>query len=585
MLSTLLKIRKYKNENFNSLLKATYIFMIFLYVYSSNWEVEPQHEGLTFPVAVAISEGKVIFRDIHSQYGLLQPMVEGFILSITGPYLIVQRIVGSICIILISILIFLCSKNLSSINPYISAISYLALTPNWNHVPSLEAPLTRATWPNSYGILFQMISIYLFILYHKKLKNYLLVLSGIALGISAFARIQFTIISLVLLILIVFLINFGKKRNYAWLLLGFGSICFILLIWLIHQQAVVPMYSQTIGALFDEGSNSVRGPSLSVVFKTSIVTTIIFCVYFLMIKLIKNTLLRFLFLYFGIVLLIFVVYPESIKYQGKIFSLIKLISDNIVLAPIYFLIATCILIASMQMASIVKNKLYRTKLVQVNSIYLFISALSLLNLIQMHIISTDYFYLVVPTFLVLFFGYHFEVIGRYFKSRNQKDVNYLWISTLLPVLLCVSMTNYFFILNKNSSYYSAPNLKYMKSYNPKAFSNIDNITKAVSKFPIGSTVSVNCLYGLYTVNQNGYLSSSQYQWNHLPAKLKMQKMEKEIKSPSNFLINCGESLPLVNSFIYNQQKFTEYKRFRINENEILTLNKRSELNLNDLLPS
>jgi hypothetical protein len=417
------------------------------------------------------------------------------------------------------------------------------------------------------------------------LKNYLLVLSGIALGISAFARIQFTIISLVLLILIVFLINFGKKRNYAWLLLGFGSICFILLIWLIHQQAVVPMYSQTIGALFDEGSNSVRGPSLSVVFKTLIVTTIIFCVYFLMIKLIKNTLLRFLFLYFGIVLLIFVVYPESIKYQGKIFSLIKLISDNIVLAPIYFLIATCILIASMQMASIVKNKLYRTKLVQVNSIYLFISALSLLNLIQMHIISTDYFYLVVPTFLVLFFGYHFEVIGRYFKSRNQKDVYYLWISTLLPVLLCVSMTNYFFILNKNSSYYSAPNLKYMKSYNPKVFSNIDNITKAVSKFPIGSTVSVNCLYGLYIVNQNGYLSSSQYQWNHLPAKLKMQKMEKEIKSPSNYLINCGESLPLVNSFIYNQQKFTEYKRFRINENEILTLNKRSELNLNDLLPS
>ena len=65
----------------------------------------------------------------------------------------------------------------------------------------------------------------------------------------------------------------------------------------------------------------------------------------------------------------------------------------------------------------------------------------------------------------------------------------------------------------------------------------------------------------------------------------MQKMEKEIKSPSNYLINCGESLPLVNSFIYNQQKFTEYKRFRINENEILTLNKRSELNLNDLLPS
>jgi hypothetical protein len=576
MLSTLLKIRKYKNENFSLLLKAVYIFMIFLYVYSSNWEVEPQHEGLTFPAAVAISEGKVIFRDVHSQYGLLQPMIEGFILSITGPYLIVQRLVGSICIILISILIFLCSKNLSGINPYISAISYLALTPNWNHVPSLEAPLTRATWPNSYGILFQMISIYLFILYHKKLKNYLLVLSGIALGISAFARIQFTIISLVLLILIVFLINVGKKWNYAWMLLGFGSICFIFLIWLIHQRAIVPMYNQTIGALFDEGLNSVRGPSLSVIFKTLIVTLIIMFLYLVIRKLIRNKLLHFLLLYFGIILLTFVVYPKSTKYQGKIFSLIKLISDNIVLSPIYFLVATCIVIASIQLASAVRNRLYRRELVQPNSIYLFISAVSCLNLIQMHIFSPDYFYLVIPTFLVLFFGYHFEIIGNYFNRRNLNDLNHSWISTLLPVLLCVSMTNYFFIFNKTSSYYSAPNLKYMKSYNPKVFSNIDNITKAVSEFPIGSTVSVNCLYGLYTVNHNGYLSSSQYQWNHLPTKLKMDKLEKEINSPSSYLINCGESLPLVDSFIYNQQKFAEFKRFRINENEILTLNKRFE---------
>jgi hypothetical protein len=545
-------------------------------VYSSNWEVDPLHEGLTFPTAVAISEGKVIFRDIHSQYGLLQPIIEGFILSLTGPYLIVQRLVGSICVILISILIFLCSKNLTKINPYIPAIAYLALTPNWNHVPSLEAPITRSTWPNSYGILFQMICIYLFILHHKKLKNYLLVLSGIALGISALARIQFTIISLILLILIAFFIIVQKKWNYAWMLLGYISSFSIFLISLMRQHAIAPMYNQTIGALFDEGLNSVRGPSLSVIFKTLIVTLIIMFLYLVIRKLIRNKLLHFLLLYFGIILLTFVVYPKSTKYHGKIFSLIKLISDNIVLSPIYFLVATCIVIASIQLASAVRNRLYRRELVQPNSIYLFISAVSCLNLIQMHIFSPDYFYLVIPTFLVLFFGYHFEIIGNYFNRRNLNDLNHSWISTLLPVLLCVSMTNYFFIFNKTSSYYSAPNLKYMKSYNPKVFSNIDNITKAVSEFPIGSTVSVNCLYGLYTVNHNGYLSSSQYQWNHLPTKLKMDKLEKEIKSPSNYLINCGESLPLVDSFIYNQQKFAEFKRFRINENEILTLNKRSE---------
>ena len=576
MLLNLFKTSKNLNKNLNFTLKVIYLFMISIFMYSSNWEVEPQHEGLTFPAAVAVSEGKVIFRDVHSQYGLLQPLIEGFVLSITGPYLIVQRLVGSICVILISVLIFLCSKNLTRINPYVPTIAYLALMPNWNYLPSIEAPIVRSPWPNSYGILFQMTCIYLFILYHKKLKNYLLVLSGIALGLSAFARIQFTFISLMLLILIIFFINFGKKWNYAWMLLGYISTFSTFLIFLIHQRAIAPMYNQIIAALFDEGSNSVRGPSLQVVYKTLTVLLILMVVYFISRKLIRNKLLFSLFLYLGVILLTFVVYPKSMKYQGKVFSVIKLISELIVLSPIYFLVATCVLIASYQIVSESRNKLNKTKLAESNTIYLFISAVSYLNLIQMHIISPVYFYMVIPSFLVLFFGYHFEIMRSYFHGRNLKELNYSWISTLLPVLLCVSITNYFFVLNKTSSNYSAPNLKYMKSYNPKVFSYINNITLAVSKFPVGSTVSVNCLYGLYTVNQHGYLSSSRYQWNHLPAKLKMDKLEKEISSPSNYLINCGDSFPLADSFIYNQQRFTEFDRFRINEDEILTLNKSSK---------
>jgi len=421
-----------------------------------------------------------------------------------------------------------------------------------------------------------LICIYLFIFYNKKLKNYMLVLSGVALGISAFARIQFTIISFMLLILIIFFVCVEKKRNYSWLLLGYISTFSTFLILLTHQRAIIPMYNQTIAALFDEGSNSVRGPSLSVLYKTLTILLIIMFVYLISSKLIINRMLFALFWYFGIILLIFVVYPKSARYQGKVFSLIRLISDNIVLSPIYFLVGTCILIVSIQIISTARNKLNRTESARSNSIYIFISAVSYLNLIQMHIISPDYFYLVIPTFLILFCGYHFEIMRNYFDKINFKEVNYTSISTLLPILLCVSMTNYFFVLNKTSSNYSAPNLKYMKSYNPKVFSNIDNITLAVSKFPAGSTVSVNCLYGLYTVNQHGYLSSTRYQWNHLPAKLKMDKLEKEISSPSDYLINCGKSLPLVDSLMYNQQRFTEFKRFRINENEILTLNKSSK---------
>jgi hypothetical protein len=560
---------------FSVLIKAFYLLMVLLYIYSSNWEVDPIHDGLTFPAAVAVSEGKVIFLDVNSQYGLLQPKIEGFILARIGPYLLLQRLVGSICIILISILIILCTKNLTRLNPYIPAIVYIALTPNWNNIPSVEAPLTRNTWSNSYGILFQMMCIYFFILYRKKLKNYLLLLSGIALGISALARIQFTIISLLILIFLVFLIKVEKNLNYVWMISGYCCIFVISLISLIHQGAAGPMYDQIIGALFDEGTNSVRVSPIPLALKTLLANITILVIYVSIGKLIRNKNLFFCFLYFLIIALTYFVYPRATEYQGKVFSFIKLLSENIVLSPIYFLVAACTIITSKQLFSAIKNKIFRKKLVRSDSIYLLICAMSYFNLIQMHILSPAYFYLILPTYLVLYFSYHTENLRSYFRSRNFKLVDQSSFSVLLPLVVCLSLTNYFFTLSKASSYYSAPILKHMKSYNPSVYSTVNDVTLAVSKLPIGSTVSVNCQYGLYSINQNGYLSNSRYQWNHLPKKLDMDKVRKETSLPSDYLVNCGNFLPKVEYFTYNQYRFTEIYRVRINKDELLTINKKS----------
>ena len=112
-------------SNYKNIIKMVYGLIIVLYIYSTNWEVDPQHEGLTFPAALAISQGKIIFRDVHTQYGALQPTIEGFFIYLTGPYLIIQRLVGTMCIIFTSILIYLCCKNLSTFNPFIPAITFL----------------------------------------------------------------------------------------------------------------------------------------------------------------------------------------------------------------------------------------------------------------------------------------------------------------------------------------------------------------------------------------------------------------------------------------------------------------------------
>ena len=73
-----------------------FIYLIFMIIvlYTSNWGVDPLHDGATFPTPVALAQGKFIFRDIQNQYGLLQGVIESFGIFLFGPYLIVQRIIG-----------------------------------------------------------------------------------------------------------------------------------------------------------------------------------------------------------------------------------------------------------------------------------------------------------------------------------------------------------------------------------------------------------------------------------------------------------------------------------------------------------
>ena len=556
--------------NNKNVIKMIYGLIIVLFIYSTNWEVDPLHDGLTFPSALAISQGKIIFRDVHTQYGLLQPTIEGFFIYLTGPYLIIQRLVATMCIIFTSIIIYLCCKNLSNFNPYIPAITFLALTPSWNNMPSTEHPIARAAWPNSYGVLFQMIFIYLFILYQKKLKANLLFLCGIALAVSAFARIQFALISVIILISTLII---GRSRKYIILVIGYILTISVFLITLFKEAALSFLFDQIIRVLFDSGYNSVRAPSFGTSIKIYFALGIILLSFFIIMLLINNRTILFLLIYSSIILMTYFLYPNSTQYSGKLFSLIKIISENVILSPIFFIIIISNLLIIFQIIYTLKNKTRFIDLIMNNKVYTLICVVSLTNMIQMHIFSSGYYYFILPSYLILFYVFYLKFIKENINFMGSKLDNLNSIA--FPLIICLSITNYFFTVHKKSYLYDAPVLKYMKSYDPNKFPIVNNITLTEANFPLGSTVSINCLYGLYSVNQNGYISNSRYQWNYLPTELMKDKIKIDSNLPPNYLINCSNTDGTRNTLIFANHNYKEIKRFKINNNEILTINELS----------
>jgi hypothetical protein len=111
----------------------------------------------------------------------------------------------------------------------------------------------------------------------------------------------------------------------------------------------------------------------------------------------------------------------------------------------------------------------------------------------------------------------------------------------------------------------------MKSYNSKVFSTVEGVTLIESKFSLGSKISINCQYGLYSVNQNGYISNTRYQWNYLPTKLLEDKNVIDRNSPPTFLVNCSNIEDSKPPLIFANYQYNEVKRFKINDNEILTV--------------
>lgn len=559
------------NQSINKIQIFVYVNFIAIVLYTSNWGVDPLHDGATFPTPVAIANGQAIFRDIQNQYGLLQGIIESFGIYLFGPYLFVQRITGSMVVIIISFLIYLCCAKITRSDIALGlAILYLALTPSWNYSLSANWPLSRGTWPNSYGILFQLLFLYSYLNFIEKKKTSYLSCCGVFLAISALARIQFFFSSIIIVLCLMFILS---KKEKIVLVLNFLLVIGITSTILVSQQSFALMVQQIFTAIFDGGDNSVTILEYKYAFKWFV--ALVFCS--LLITVILIFFKKFVLQVFGLSIILFIlnrlIYPISVAGDNKLSSFLEISTREIYLTPIPLIMVFVGIQLFRRSILFVKNILYRRKNHLKQKIYTPIYITCATSILQMHNLNYGYLYYMFPVFVVCLIALHSEK----FKVKSYSGISTRiekYSRVILVTVVILSFMNFTIAAKKFNLYFDAPILKYMKSSDKESFETINSVTAFIAELDDNDRVANNCNYGLYSVNQYGYISNSRYPWNLLSSQQKYDKDRIDFESLPNYILLCySDKLVDTDDAFYSHYKMIQ--TFDVNKNEHISIYARS----------
>ena len=160
-------------------------FLFFLTFAVAGWfstlGIDPHHDGIMLKPAIDFAEGKILFKETFTQYGALTTILQGVSLIIFGKYLVVIKLLTALFYSLIAALLYVIWKNV--IPRYLAAMSciiWLLLAPYFVW-PFLA-------WSSVYALFFQMLALYLVILFIKKSKKYLLVIAGFSAALCFWCK-------------------------------------------------------------------------------------------------------------------------------------------------------------------------------------------------------------------------------------------------------------------------------------------------------------------------------------------------------------------------------------------------------------
>ena len=175
-----------------------------IFVFSAyRLEPDPHHDGVIYGAAVGASQGLIPQRDFLSQYGPMQPLINGIWLKLFGTSMLNLRLFYCVLLVVSSYLVY------TSLRRYIKNDLSLLIPTAWILTGPFGLP-----WPSILSTFIALISIKVFekgILIKTKERSATLFIfiSGMAVGLGVFVRIHMLIISVLVVIMLIVFVKFS----------------------------------------------------------------------------------------------------------------------------------------------------------------------------------------------------------------------------------------------------------------------------------------------------------------------------------------------------------------------------------------
>jgi hypothetical protein len=205
------------------------------------------HAGFQLAPSIGVSEGYMVHRDVHSQYGPLTSWMQGAWLSIFGDTLLSARILTALLLTLSAVLIAILMRQLQmpAFVAIITATTWSLLSPAWMFIPMIGLGLLA--WASITFLILSLASVIAAVA-SRGTHVGLMVTSGALLGLSTFARGQIAaaVITLWLVAMIITLPKGNRIRVFCATLGGFGSVVVVIFSFLAVNSALTYFIQDTL---------------------------------------------------------------------------------------------------------------------------------------------------------------------------------------------------------------------------------------------------------------------------------------------------------------------------------------------------
>ena len=241
------------------------IFLITLIIagYFSTIGADPHHDGILFKPAIDLATGKILFKESFTQYGALTTMIQALALKIFGSNLITIKLLTAFFYALISVLLYFISKRfLPKSILFTSLLIWLFTAPYYL--------VTFLPWSSVYALFFQLLTIYLFIIFFEKKSLKYLILASVSTALIFWCRQPVGVFTFLAIVFYFIYLYFTKQIKYKtfdrylshFIIVNFLiSLIFILYFTLNHS--VIDWWKQSILLTFIWGENTSNGFDIS----------------------------------------------------------------------------------------------------------------------------------------------------------------------------------------------------------------------------------------------------------------------------------------------------------------------------------